>query len=319
MYKLVGKYTLLSLLLYFLQSLAWADTDTQRIIPPAGSIGSNKPMVNYHPEYKKLLDEIKRLQKKQESANDTSAAFGRQQIDAAASRLNQYLLSGKPTVLPGTPQSNSSGSSSSSSSSKASKTSVTGSSQHGKGGPSRVKSGSECSILFTYYEMLDLGEGIKKVVNGGLSSGCGEYALNWNGQSFSAISAYKSPSVGGGWEQKKTTITGTLSNDDKSILTLTVKNLEDGEKADGDVYNFSENITLTNLPLYKIRKVGKFNLYSFQVEGASKVRPRVTDFSKVNGKRFVNVDLVWDAEYKDVLWGYQKDPRIKIDIYKPIN
>jgi len=319
MYKLVSKYTLLSLLLCFLQTLAWADTTTQRIIPPAGSVDSNKPMVNYHPEYKRLLDELRRLQKRQESANDESAAFGRRQIDAAASRLNQYLLSGKPTVLPGRLQSSSSGSSGSGSSSKASKTSVTGTSQQGTGGPSRVKSGGECSILFTYYERFDFGEGIKMIVNGDLSSGCGQYALNWNGQSFSANSAYKRPSVGGGWNQGETTITGTLSNDNKKILTLTVKQWEDGEKADGDVYNFSENVTLTDLPLYKIRKAGKFNLYSFQVEGASNVRPHVTKFSKVNGKRFVNVDLVWDAEYKEVLMGYQKDPRIKIDIYKPIN
>lgn len=76
------------------------DNATMREIPP-GSSNSVQPGVNkYHPAYKKLLDDLKYLQKRQKSATDDSAAIGRNRIDAASNRLREYIDSGKPTVLP---------------------------------------------------------------------------------------------------------------------------------------------------------------------------------------------------------------------------
>ncbi len=318
--------------LFFVQDQAMAqDTATMRDIPTAGSNNKISLAPKYHPEYKKLLDELERLQELQKTADDKSAALGRQRIDAAASRLNQYLLSGKPTVLPGSPQQSNGGSNNNTGSgNKASKTGNTVPSQHGKGGLSPIGSSSECSITFTYYEKFS-SEGLSFIGSKSLDSGCGPYALTWNKQSFSSEYGLKSPGFEGSWSGEKHVIQGTLSDDNKSIKTITVKVWEDGYNTSGSDpkgdtpydYHFYNEVTFTNLPLSKVKKEGKYNHYSFHLKGISRVdgtklNPYVTYFLRKDGKRSINVDLVWNTEDKKVILDAYRTPEIKIEFYKLI-
>ena len=72
--------------------------DTIRDVP-SGNAAEGDPEVKYHPEYKQLLDELKLAEEQLKGADEKSAASLRQRFDAVAARLNEYLASGKPTIL----------------------------------------------------------------------------------------------------------------------------------------------------------------------------------------------------------------------------
>jgi len=72
------------------------DTATIREVP---SNTSPRASVVYHPEYKKLLEEVRFLEQRMKTADDASAARERQQLDAAKARLQAYIDAGKPTLL----------------------------------------------------------------------------------------------------------------------------------------------------------------------------------------------------------------------------
>jgi len=86
--------------IYSLGSLATvADNATIREVPSLDSKGKSQSILIKHPDYKKLVDNLRELQEKFKTANDKSAAIGRQRVDVAFNRLREYIDAGKPTFL----------------------------------------------------------------------------------------------------------------------------------------------------------------------------------------------------------------------------
>lgn len=97
------KILLITIIVSLYSAGSWAtieDNATIRKIPSPNPINSDQPIMKQHPDYKKLVNDLKYFQKQLESADAKSAAKGRQQVDAAFNRLRVYIDSGKPTFLP---------------------------------------------------------------------------------------------------------------------------------------------------------------------------------------------------------------------------
>ena len=66
---------------------SWAtvvDNATMREIPPSGSKGMSQPELVKHPEYKKLLDDLKRFQAKLKTTDDITALTKQSNFHPAA-------------------------------------------------------------------------------------------------------------------------------------------------------------------------------------------------------------------------------------------
>jgi hypothetical protein len=276
---------------------------------PAAAAGA------YHPEYKALLDELRRLQARMNQADAASAAAGRQALDAAANRLRVYIDSGKPT-LPAAPPSMP-GNSAGGVSAPVGMPPPGGYSRQGSTGPGRVP-GSECRISFQFYEVID-SEGMRFTGGRDLSLGCGAYALHWQGDGFSVQHQQTSPrdDQGGGWNRDSVSIQGRLSPDHRRLERIEFEQTVEGETGDLGGYLCVEQGVLVDIPRQQVRKVAGGELYTFQLKGGDAVKSHVQQFQKRDENHSAAATLKWRVGDDERVLGARIEPSITITLYRP--
>jgi len=292
------------------------DNVTIREIPPAGSGSKNGTAPKHHPEYKKLLDELTGLKEQLKSTDDESAARARQAVDAAFTRLFEYIDAGGETFLPGASQPLASGGSYTGK--KAASGQSVGESRKGTGGAVDQNRKSSCYANILFYEKIN-SEGWTPTMANDVSLSSNEYALQWQGQSFYVehTRTHSRDDYGGGLDTVSVLIKGRLSNDYSVLETITFEEDSNAQFKELGEHRDSDHVTLVNIPLYQVKKVGGSKLYSFLVKGADAVRKHVQQISTGEGP--TKADLRWEfAEDEQVLGRDYGEPTIHIEIYKPL-
>ena len=289
----------------FVVAAAWAQFPGYDADPPvrehSGTVQPHMepaaPAPQQHPEYKKLVQELERLQEELKTATDSaSAARKQQEIAVAHTRLSDYIRDGKPTLLAEPP-----GVSLPPPPTNALSTA-----------PVQPRKPAGFTADFGHYEQADLA-GSPVSIFATMMADSGAEPLDWDGSRFEVESV--DVKEDGQWIQITTKIIGELSPDGAALVSCELSREEQGRKKDGTTWTDEQQLIVFNVPLIRREQKPEGVWLSFGAAGETALRKHVVKFLHRLDTRHER-KLIWEPLPENHYYGVF-EPSLRIRLLGP--